>query len=70
MTPRKRRPRLASFDRSRPDAPAPEVYSPCESDAPTDRAPATRDFVAAVIVPYSVTAHPALQGSHVLNGHS
>ena len=57
MTPRKPRPHLASFDLSRPAAPAPEVYPPCEFDAPADRAATARDLVTVVIGPYSPAPH-------------
>ena len=70
MTPRKLRPYRANFDRSRPDAPAPEVYPPCEFDAPADRAAAARDRVAVVISPYICHRTPCRPGLSRLNGHS
>jgi hypothetical protein len=70
MTPRKLRRRLASFDRSRPDAPAPEVYPQCEFDDPTDRATAARNLVAVVIRPYICHRTPHRPGLSRLNGHS
>ena len=57
MTPRKLRPHLASFELSRSDAPAPEVYPQCEFDAPADRAAAARDRVAVVISPVHLSPH-------------
>jgi hypothetical protein len=70
MTPRKLRPHLASFDRSCPDAPAPEVYPPCEFDAPADRAVAARDLVAVLIGSYIYHRTPHRPGRSRLNGHS
>ena len=70
MTPRKLRPHLASFDLSRPDAPAPEVYSQCEFDPPGDRAAAARDLVAVGIGSYIRHRTPRRPGLSRLNGHS
>jgi hypothetical protein len=70
MTPRKPRRHLASFDLSRPDAPAPEVYPPCEFDDPADHAAAAHDFVAVVIGPYICHCTPRRPGLSRLNGHS
>ena len=69
MTPRKLR-RLASFDRSHPDAPAPVAYPQCEFDDPADRATAARNLVAVVIPPYICHRTPHHPGLSRLNGHS
>jgi hypothetical protein len=70
MTPRKPRRHLASFDLSRPDAPAPEVYPQCEFNDPADRATVARDLVAVVIGPYICHRPPHRPGLSRLNGHS
>jgi hypothetical protein len=70
MTPRKPRLHLASFDLSRPDAPAPEVYPQCEFDAPADRAAAAHDLVAVVIRPDICHHTPRRRRLSRLNGHS
>jgi hypothetical protein len=70
MTPRKLRRHLASFDLSRPAAPAPEVYPPCEFDDPADRATAARDLVAGLIGPYIGHRPAHCPGLSRLNRHS
>jgi hypothetical protein len=70
MTPRKPRLHLASFDPSRPDAPAPKVYPPCEFDARAERVAAARDLVAVVIGPYIWHRTPRRRRLSRLNGHS
>jgi hypothetical protein len=70
MTPRKLRRHLASFDRSRPHAPAPEVFPQCEFDDPANRATAARNLVAVAIRLYICHRTPHRPGLSRLNGHS